>query len=117
MFRRIPYPLTNVQLFHTDRGKQFANQTIDEILDAFGVTRSLSKEGCPYDNAVAESVYKSVKVEFVHQYKFETLPHLQLELFGYVHWWNNLRLHGTLGYETPNAFRHQRLPERTLIMS
>lgn len=113
-FSRIPYPLTNVQLFHTDRGKEFDNQTIDEILIAFDITRSLSKKGCPYDNAVAESTYKSVKVEFVHQYQFETLAHLRLELYDYVHWWNYLRLHGTLGHETPIHFRQQRLAQHTL---
>lgn len=78
------------------------------------ITRSLSKKGCPYDNAAAESTYKSVKVEFVHQYQFETLAQLRLELFDYVHWWNYLRLHGTLGYETPIRFRQQRLVEGPL---
>ncbi|MBJ0993790.1 IS3 family transposase [Enterococcus faecium] len=113
-FAKIPYSLNNVQLFHTDRGKEFDNQTIDEILWAFNITRSLSKKGCPYDNAVAESTYKSVKVEFVHQYRFETLANLRLELFDYVHWWNTIRLHGTLGYETPISFRQQRLAQRIL---
>lgn len=113
-FGRIPYPLTDVKLFHTDRGKEFDNQTINEILNGFEITRSLSKKGCPYDNAVAESTYKSVKVEFVHQYQFETLTQLRLELFDYVHWWNYLRVHGTLGYETPIQFRQQRLAKRTL---
>ncbi|WP_106396145.1 IS3 family transposase [Enterococcus timonensis] len=113
-FTRISYPLTEVQLFHTDRGKEFDNQTIEEIIGAFGITRSLSKKGCPYDNAVAESTYKSVKVEFVHQFRFESLEQLELELFDYVNWWNHLRLHGTLGYETPIGFRYQRLAKRTL---
>lgn len=113
-FGRIPYPLTDVNLFHTDRGKEFANQTIDEILKGFEITRSLSKKGCPYHNAVAKSTYKSVKVEFVHQHQFETLTQLRLELFDYVHWRNYLRLHGTLGYETPILFRQQRLAKRTL---
>ncbi|MDH6363511.1 transposase InsO family protein [Enterococcus sp. PF1-24] len=54
-FSRIPYPLTDVKLFHTDRGKEFDNQAIDEILNGFTITRSLSKKGCPYDNTVAES--------------------------------------------------------------
>ena len=112
-FGRIPYPLTDVKLFHTDRGKEFDNQTINEILNSFEITRSLSKKGCPYDNAVAESTYKSVKVEFVHQSQFETLAQLRLELFDYVHWWNYLRLHGTLGYVTPIQFRQQRLAMRT----
>ncbi len=113
-FGRIPHLLTDVKLFHTDRGKEFDNQTIHEILNGFETTRSLNKKGCPYDNAVAESTYKSVKVEFVHQSQFETLAQLRLELFDYVHWWNYLRVHGTLGYETPIQFRQQRLAKRTL---
>ncbi|HAQ0841629.1 TPA: IS3 family transposase, partial [Enterococcus faecium] len=113
-FGRIPYSLTDVKLFHTDRGKEFDNQTIHEILNGFGITRSLSRKGCPYDNAVVESTYKSVKVEFVHQYQFETLAQLRLELFDYVHWWNYLRLHGTLAYETPIQIRQQRLAKRIL---
>ncbi len=55
-----------------------------------------------------------MKMEFVHQIYFESLAHLELELFDYVHWWNHLRLHGTLGYETPIGFRYQRLAKRTL---
>ena len=46
-FAKIPYSLNNVQLFHTDRGKEFDNQTIDEILWAFNITRSLSKKAAP----------------------------------------------------------------------
>lgn len=80
-FGRIPYPLTDVKLFHADHGKKFDNQSIDDILNGFGITRSLSKKGFPYDNAVAESTYKFVKVEFVHQYQFKTLAQLRLELF------------------------------------
>lgn len=92
-----------------NRGKEFDNQTIETILQAFGITRSLSKKGCPYDNAVAESTYKSVKIELVYPKQFETLKELELERFDYVHWWNHLRLHGTLGYEIPIHFRNQRL--------
>ncbi|WP_373836104.1 IS3 family transposase, partial [Jeotgalibaca arthritidis] len=36
----------------------------------------------------------------------------ELELFDYVHWWNHLRLHGTLGYETPIHIRYQRLAQQ-----
>ncbi|CAM3024831.1 Mobile element protein [Streptococcus acidominimus] len=50
----IPYALTKVKLFHSDSGKEFDNALIDEMLEAFGITRSLSQAGCPYDNAVAE---------------------------------------------------------------
>lgn len=69
-FGRIPGTLTDCKLFHTDRGMEFDNQTINEIQKGFGITRSLSKKR-PYDNPVAKSTYKSVKLKFVHQYQFE----------------------------------------------
>ena len=69
----IPYALTKVKLFHSDRGKEFDNQLIDEMLEAFGITRSLSQAGCPYDNAVAESTYRSLKLEFINQETFQSL--------------------------------------------
>ncbi len=53
-------------MFHSDRGKEFDNQLIDEMLEAFGIISSLSQAGCPYDNAVAESTYRSFKLEFVN---------------------------------------------------
>lgn len=42
------------------------------------------------------------------------MKELELELFDYVHWWNHLRLYGTLGYETPIHIRYQRLAQQTL---
>ncbi|HFI0304969.1 TPA: IS3 family transposase, partial [Streptococcus suis] len=101
----IPYALTKVNLFHSDRGKEFDNQLIDEVLEAFGITRSLSQAGCPYDNAVAESTYRSFKLEFIHQETFQSLEELTLKTKNYVHWWNHHRIHGSLNYQTPIAKR------------
>jgi len=113
-FSRIPYPLNEVNIFHTDRGKEFDNQLIDALLDTFDIQRSLSEKGSPHDNAVAESTYKSTKTEFIYPNKFETLEELEIQLFDYVHWWNYLRIHGSLDYETPIAYRQTRLAKRTL---
>ena len=104
-FLTIDRPLTQVKLFHTDRGSEFDNQLIDEFLEAFDIQRSLSKKGCPHDNAVAESTYKSVKVEFVYQHQFESQNQLDIELFQYVYWWNHYRIHGSLNYQTPIGYR------------
>ncbi len=106
-FQRIPYALNKIELFHTDRGKEFDNQLIDQILKTFDIQRSLSKKGCPYDNAVAESTYKSFKVEFVYSNVFKTEQELATELFDYVNWWNNWRLHGALDYKTPRAYKEE----------
>ncbi len=97
----IPYALTKVKMFHSDRGKEFDNQLIDEMLEAFGITRSLSQSGCPYDNAVAESTYRSFKLEFINQKTFHSLEELTLKTKDYVHWWNHRRIHGSLNYQTP----------------
>lgn len=101
----IPYALTKVKLFHSDRGKEFDNQLIDEMLEAFGITRSLSQAGCPYDNAVAESTYRSLKLEFINQETFQSLKELALKTKDYVHWCNYHRIHGSLNYQTPMTKR------------
>ena len=102
----IPYSLKEIELFHTDRGKEFDNELIDLVLETFEIQRSLSKPGCPYDNAVSEATYKAFKTEFVNQYQFETLEQLELECFDYVNWWNHHRLHSSLGYKTPIELRY-----------
>lgn len=75
------------------------------MLAAFGITRSLSQAGCPYENAVAESIYRSFKIKFVQQENFHTLEELTLKTKDYVHWWNHHRIHGNLNYQTPMARR------------
>lgn len=75
---RIPYPLTNVRYFHTDRGKEFDNQTIEMILKTFKIECSLSRKGSPNDNAIVEVTYKSTKVEFVYPNRFDTLKKLEV---------------------------------------
>lgn len=101
--------LNEVKMFHTDRGKEFDNQLISEALETFGIQRSLNMKGCPYDNAVAEATFKVFKTEFAYQAHFTSLEQLALELDDYVHWFNNLRIHGTLGYLTPIEFKQQPL--------
>lgn len=54
--------LDDIQKFHTDRGKEFVNQLISNAIITLGIQRSLSMKGCPYDNAVAEAIFKVFKV-------------------------------------------------------
>ena len=105
-YHSIPYPLTAVDVFHTDRGKEFDNQLIDDLLTTFDISRSLSAAGNPYDNAVAESTFHAIKVEFIQRYVFESLEQLELLLRDYIRWWNYDRLHGTLNYQTPMIYRY-----------
>lgn len=104
-FSRIKENLKNIQIFHTDRGNEFKNKIIDEVLETFQITRSLSKKGCPYDNAVAEATYKIIKTEFAFNRIFSSFEELETELFDYVNWYNNIRIHGSLNYLTPISYK------------
>ena len=97
--------LNKFHIFHTDRGSEFKNYLISDLLKEFNIKRSLSKKGNPYDNAVAEAQFKIIKTEFVRKRYFESLDHLQLELDKYVYWFNHKRIHGTLGYKTPIEYK------------
>ncbi|PIC55925.1 hypothetical protein CSV81_17050 [Sporosarcina sp. P10] len=97
--------LDYIQMFHKDRGSEFKNQLIDEALEAFGTGRSLSMKGSPYDNAVAESMFNVVKIEFIKQMTFSSISQLGRELQDYVNWFNRIRIQGTLDYLTPIEYR------------
>ncbi|MWP50449.1 MULTISPECIES: DDE-type integrase/transposase/recombinase [unclassified Gilliamella] len=56
--------------FHSDRGKEFDNQLLADCFKTFNIMHSLSKKGCPYDNAVAEATFKTIKTEFVKGQRF-----------------------------------------------
>ena len=105
-FYGVQADLRKIGIFHTDRGSEFKNQVIDEIIKAFGITRSLSAKGNPIDNAVAESMYNIVKTEFAFGEEFADLDELELKWFDYVNWYNNVRIHGSLNYLTPNEFNY-----------
>ena len=104
-FASIKTNLKNISLFHTDRGNEFKNNLIEEVLNTFAIKRSLSMKGCPYDNAVAEATFKIIKTEFVRNYHFEGLEELNIELADYVNWFNKKRIHSTLGYLSPYEYK------------
>jgi len=102
---RADVDLRGIDIFHTDRGGEFKNEILDDIIHAFGMRRSLSAKGTPVDNAVMESLYNCVKAELVYGETFHTLADLELELFQFVHWYNNARPHGGLGQLTPKEYK------------
>jgi transposase InsO family protein len=104
-FSKVQTRLDDITLFHTDRGNEFKNKLIDEVLDTFKIKRSLSMKGCPYDNAVAEATFKIFKTEFAYNYTFESLEQLEVMLADYVNWFNNIRIHSTLNYLSPKEYK------------
>lgn len=104
-FATLGFPLDGIEVLHTDRGPEFNNAAIDELPGVFGIKRSLSAKGCPYDNSADESTNNILKAEFVYRERFSTLRELQAKLSDYVNRYNNFRLHSTFGYMSPVEFR------------
>lgn len=88
-------------MFRTGRDSEFDNAEIDLMLEVFGIERSLSAKGCPYDNAVDESTDRILKAGLVHREAFGTTRELRAKLSDYVHWYDNFRIYSTLGYMSP----------------
>lgn len=103
--------LKKIKIFHTYKGNEFKNKIIDEVLDIFEIERSLSKKGCPYDNAVAEASYKIIKTEFAFDRVFNSLEELQLDLRSYILWYNKKHIHITLDYMIPVEYRFANMIE------
>ncbi len=92
---------------NSDQGSQFASAAFTECCLKHGVTQSMSKSGCPYDNAPMERYYNTLKTELVNRYHFRTdeeLCHAVSE-FAYT-WYNQVRPHSYNEYKTPFEVRY-----------
>ncbi len=91
-------PIYKPLLFHSDRGVQYAcNEFLFQLKKNKNVIQSMSRKGNCWDNAVAESFFKTLKVECVYHYKFTTREHAELTVFEYIEtWYNRNRRHSAL---------------------
>lgn len=105
-FATLGLPLTDIDVFHTGHGSEFANSDIDDLLEAFDIRRSLSRKGDPYDNAVIESANRILKKELVYRRAFADLGQLRRELNSCARWYNEERMHSTLSCMSPVEFRN-----------
>ena len=106
-FATLGFPLTEVEVFRTDRGGGFGNARIDEPLDVFDIRGSPSEKGSPYDNAVVESTDRLLKKEPIYRNHCTSLEQLRSDPDDYVWRSDNQRLHSTLAYRSPNEFTQQ----------
>ncbi|WP_372758103.1 IS3 family transposase [Mariniflexile sp.] len=90
-------------IFHSDRGIQYASKTFRTFIKSNPlVTQSMSRKGNCWDNAVAESFFKTLKVELIYNDDFKTIEQAKTAVFEYIEiWYNRKRLHSFLGYKTP----------------
>ena len=92
-------------IVHTDQGAQFTGGSFRLLLKSKNVITSNSRKGNPYDNAVMESFYKTLKRELVQDAHFETPEQARKEIFKYIELYYNIkRMHTALGYISPKDY-------------
>lgn len=92
-------PFSQSLIFHSDRGIQYACQEFTQLLDSYpNVQRSMSRKANCWDNAVAESFFKSIKVERIYRNNYRTRHQAALDIFEWIEtWYNRRRRHSALG--------------------
>ena len=92
-------------IHHTDRGSQYTADDYLAVLKGCGVSVSMSGKGDPYDNAMAESFFSTLRAECVELQRFGTRREARLAVFEYIMvFYNRQRLHSALGYCSPVDF-------------
>ena len=89
---------------HSDRGTQYASAEYQRLLTAHGITPSMSRRGDCWDNAVVESFFSTLKQE-LEPPRWPTEAAATSAVATYIEsFYNPVRLHSTLGYQSPNSF-------------
>ena len=96
---------TNNLIHHSDQGIQYTCQDYIKILKDNGISISMSGKGNPYDNAFAESFFKTLKQEEVYLWQYETFSDVIRRIPYFIEdVYNKKRLHSSLGYRPPEEY-------------
>jgi putative transposase len=89
-------------VFHSDRGSNYTSARFAGALRELGIRQSVGRTGICYDNALAESVNGTLKVELVHRTAYPTRQKARDDIARWIELrYNRTRLHSRLGYRTP----------------
>lgn len=101
--RELPQDTDLIQ--HTDRGSQYTADDYRALLKAHGLQLSMSDKGDPYDNAMMESFFSTLRAELTELEHFATRQAARTAVFEFIEvFYNRQRLHSSLGYRSPLAF-------------
>jgi len=89
-------------LHHSDQGAEYTNKDYQALLNENQMNISMSRRANCYDNAVAESFFKTIKSELTRKQKYTTQDEAKSAIFEYIEiFYNRKRMHSTLGYLSP----------------
>jgi len=94
--------MSGVTVDRPDQGAQFTSGEFTGCLEAEGIRVSMDGRGRVYDNIFVERLWRSVKYEKVYLHEYQTVADVRTHLAVYFRFYNEERLHETLGYRTPH---------------
>jgi putative transposase len=104
LLRRPPKGL----IFHSDRGSQYCSHVVRRWAQRYGIRQSMSRKGDCWDNAPAESFFKTLKAEMYGHRAFWSRQEARTAIFEYIEvFYNRVRLHSSLGYRSPAEYERR----------
>jgi transposase InsO family protein len=92
-------------IHHSDRGSQYCSHDYRRLLRQAGMIASMSGKGNCYDNAMVETVFKTIKSELIWRTSFQTRTQADKSIGRYIDgFYNPRRRHSALGYSSPITF-------------
>lgn len=92
-------------MHHTDRGSPYTADDYQALLKSGGIAVSMSGKGDPYDNAMMESFFATLRAELTELERFATRAAAQVAVFEYIEvFYNRQRIHTSIGYTHPTAY-------------
>ena len=92
-------------IHHSDRGVQYASNDYIDLLKEHKFQISMAAKGNPFENAMAESFFKTLKYEEVYLWEYRTLQDVIKRIPFFIQQvYNKKRLHSALDYQSPEEF-------------
>lgn len=100
----IPESVQDNLIIRSDNGPQMSSKAFKQYVQSLDLTHEFTPIRCPNKNAFIESFFSIFEIEFLQVRYFENLKDVHQQVYNWITWYNERRLHGKLKYKSPMKF-------------